>query len=222
MINNLATRHSVGANCEEDSSRTLSSMKNFISRPPVATKNIDEEEIIILRNLNVSATVTNNISKLATGYVSGFVTKKLYHLIANCNSCKKSIFSDTIDEEWHSLILAKEYSGSSIPDKLKYCQPYFICTLYKIYNTILFILPKIVFKKNALSILLQYISDQYNLYLNCDCENSKVFKEKCIYSFVTLCCHNWVSGVNRLLSGKEKRLYLKNPIYLEAANYGFK
>lgn len=121
LINNLATSHFVGANCEKYSAATITAIKNFVNQPQRMKEDIIlDKELDILRKLNISAIVRNRITKLATGYVSGFVFKKLQKLLVNCEIYRSSILTQAIDDEWSSLTLAMEYSVCT-PDKSKYC-----------------------------------------------------------------------------------------------------
>lgn len=82
MINNLTTRHSLHANCEEDTITSLTAIEKFVFLRPIPSTmdNVPSEvrkHVTIIKNMNITVSLTNKISKLATGYVAGFVYKKL-------------------------------------------------------------------------------------------------------------------------------------------------
>lgn len=218
IISNLDTVHSITANCEEDCTKTLSSIRDFISST-INENNDVELNIDAVENTNIPAVRCNYITKLSTAYVSGFIYKKLHHIINECDNCKKSIIADEVSEDWHDFIVAKEYDVDKIPQKLKYCKPHFIYSLYKMYNVTLYMVPRIINEPQCVTILLKYFQRNINFNLNCNCANSELFIKKCINLFVNLCCHNWAKGVNNIINGKAERVHLNNPIYAEALNY---
>lgn len=87
------------------------------------------------------------------------------------------------------------------------------------YNVILYALPNILHQKKCILNLIRYFENTINLNLNCNCVHSKLFRTKYIYLFVSLCCRNWAMGINRIINGKETRVPLNNPIYVEAQTY---
>ena len=99
LINNLATRHSISGNCEEDTSRIITNVENFLMQNVSEKKSFQGFQFV----LNSKKTLLDKIKILPIAYVSGWLCKYL-KTIYKCSFCKHNLICDEPDKEWHDLV----------------------------------------------------------------------------------------------------------------------
>ncbi|KAI4463197.1 thap-type zinc finger [Holotrichia oblita] len=68
LINNITTRHSIHANCQNDANTVLSAMLNFVESPSTSLEENYENEVMKLEQKNFTLIRNTYLSKQATGY----------------------------------------------------------------------------------------------------------------------------------------------------------
>jgi hypothetical protein len=101
-----------------------------------------------------------------------------------------------------------------VPRKLKYCTPHFLSFLCKCYETIMFLLPKMCMLKQSVLHLIRYLNNKIPFVVQQNCEHTEILKTNTVRSFTIVCAHNWATGINRYLCGKDTRP-TNDPILLE-------
>lgn len=215
LINNLATTHSAGFNCENENSLfIIDQIQNFV------VQGVPEEdelvEIPMLKHIHIPQLNLSFLDKLSVGYVSGFLSKYI-KTIKTCSVCKQNIISNLTIDEWHALISQKEYF-QDIPNKLRYCSVQFIEGICSIHNIIMAVLPKICHMRNCLIHLRNYVTENVS-FAFISCEHVNDVKQAIINRFVYFCTYNWCVGINRQLRGRDNRTLLNDPIYVRARSY---
>ncbi|KAI4458086.1 transposase protein [Holotrichia oblita] len=217
LVNGMATQHSLSANCEEDDSyNILNGLRDFVSQETSAN-------VIVREDVNISLPseeLTTYVDKLSIGYVSGFIAKNIRKL-SKCELCKSNIFCKDTVAEWHDLIIEKEFADN-IPLKMKYCTPSFMKFMCQIYNVTRNQLPVIICKKQCLNILISLIKNHIFLPFDDTCGHKREVVDFTVDYFIKFLCHNWCTGVNRILKGADDRLFTNDVIYKQARHYYLK
>ncbi|KAL1516172.1 hypothetical protein ABEB36_000091 [Hypothenemus hampei] len=126
LLNNLVSRHSLHANCQNDDSYNgLVTLKHFLLLPVSEEKpndNCETMAIIEQRKSLSNRNYTYYIDKISITYVNGFISKKLKML--QCPLCKNNPCTEDVSE-WHDLVICREYNVQC-PNRLKKCTPEFV------------------------------------------------------------------------------------------------
>ena len=127
LINNLSSVQSVGANCMDDSNVILlNNLKNFILTKSQHPNMQNDETIFEIGPSsplkNITFPIQLQIEKGVSGYIAGFLTKKLKKIVKNCDNCKTDLFTEP-DENIHNFTMAREYTTNN---SLMYANTQFI------------------------------------------------------------------------------------------------
>jgi hypothetical protein len=103
--------------------------------------------------------------------------------------------------------------------KLKYCTPNYINGICTCYNIIKHFLPKLFAEDNAFTLLEHFLQFNVKFEFKEDCPHVSENKNIIINKFLSLCCHNWCRGINRILSGNDDRSGKHDEIFTQARKY---
>lgn len=217
LLNNLASSHSVSANCEGENSKNLiNSIKEFVTQEQPAidiTRNMKAPFKYSLETVHESIKFTDKIS---VAYVSGYITKNLKK-VPSCQICTNNLFCrENETNEWHALIAEKEFL-KSVPPKLKYCTPQIIKGLATCYYFIIKNIPFVANINNIYFIILQYLRENFSFDFSNYCMHIDEITFKIIEKFTKLCIFNWSNGINKTIQGKYTRRLSRNDILYEQA-----
>lgn len=120
LLNNLTTKHSVGANCEADNDFCLDSLKYFLLNEDVQIStegiNVVDYEHMYIELVGTKSVINKkdkgNIEKCAAiGYCSGWLARQSKSKVyKKCQTCLKSMETD-YTENFHGFIKIKEYDS---------------------------------------------------------------------------------------------------------------
>lgn len=123
IINGLAFRGLRGTNCEEDGVSLLDNLHSLLRGPDASTPdpstshtgethdNVDDSFLVAKQvQQEVRAAVRAGNMKMSVAYVSGFIAKKLLHVV-NCDACKACLTSQVMLSH-NAFIYFKEYSDT--------------------------------------------------------------------------------------------------------------
>ncbi|KAJ8912755.1 hypothetical protein NQ315_016711 [Exocentrus adspersus] len=115
LVNGLVSKHSVGANCEEDRSNVLIPLQRFLTQGlPEDEEDESADEIDKLENRSLPANFQplKPLESAALSYVAGYIVK-VKTKITKCIACKYNIFKrpNENDDSFNLLIKHKEYGG---------------------------------------------------------------------------------------------------------------
>lgn len=220
FINNLISKHSIGANCEKDDNINLIENVKYFVTQGIPEEDTNNEVIRILRNINVEMKPWTYIDKISLGYVAGFISKYL-KTINTCEACKNNIICRDSSSEWDDLVLQKEYT-KGIPNKLKKCTPQFLEVVANMYNITVKTLPEICERNKCIYFLQIYLNEVIFFNFKFSCDHIQEVKKTIIEKFSFLICFNWASGLNKVLSMKPSKASLNDRIYAQAKEYSEK
>lgn len=118
LVNNFMSRHSAGANCEEDESEgALNSLKPFLIAPD---KPVEKEEYVVdthfLERVEDELFVFKNYGKRAIhlhAYLSGYVAKRLLKIIGVCKICRRELITPTSTNA-HDYVECRAYGPKAL------------------------------------------------------------------------------------------------------------
>jgi hypothetical protein len=204
LVNNLVSRRSIGANCEEDESAgILCNLRAFLTeqgsvefispavQPPVfpATS----------ASSSTSATSTF-VADYTNAYVSGYVAKKILSK-SKCSGCMKTMCATT-DLPENILIREREFKGY----KLAHPSSAFSIIFRQCTNLILSNIPTLITGYNIKHKLQRTLADG-----NCNINTLFCSKHNAtnvdtfIRTTVNIILHNYINNINKVLKGKDFR-----------------
>lgn len=206
LISNITSYHSVAANCEEDQSILLQSLKYLLSvnLPQPDSKNFEiNNEHLCMNEADIEKLIRDpkyTEKCAAVAYCSGWLTHVLKKRIyKDCQTCRHDLESDQM-QTFHSYIKIKEYNSS----KTWLCYPsrdvfeYF----FKVENIVIDILKT----KCHIKMLYDYIEVIVLIHINFDyitcAEHKSVITKHMLKKSIIFFISNWCKEMNQILSGK--------------------
>lgn len=115
IINNLMTKHSIAANCEEDESiGCLTTLKNYFNETPLNLVPTSADDVT---EIGASINITYDDAPIimqCTAYIAGYLLKKTEFV--HCSLCKRKLCSDK-GNELNRLISIREYGRLYYPSE---------------------------------------------------------------------------------------------------------
>lgn len=206
LIRNIASHHSVSANCEETFETTLFQLEDLLKSGSCIGSNFDSANSDFGNghlNLNIRISkITDEyfqrpLSKVAMGYVAGFVAKKVLQKF-NCEFCKIHILTNERTESNFSILITEKEYGDN--PSLTYCNDVFVKCINKVYNICKFIISNYRFKDNVKSFVYTYVKKY--VHFSFICEHKEKITDFIMCYVIDLCIFIFCKSINSLITGK--------------------
>ncbi|XP_050312686.1 uncharacterized protein LOC126747826 [Anthonomus grandis grandis] len=204
LTNNFMSRHSPGANCEEDETDgPLDNFKHFILNDNFQKQDVSEE-----KSTNIEENIKSlppaliirrsKIAKCTYNYISGFILRKMNKLI-KCERCKQNMSGrdQMVDLDF---IQARQYENC----KLAIPGTYLNYLVSEALTRLFYLIPRVC-DREKVSIVLQNILSKeiYTNLLNCSKHNDT---NKIFLKYVVRCSlFFWCKKINLILKGKDEK-----------------
>lgn len=217
MMKGVTSPHSVAANCEETFTSSLLQLKNLVCKDygqEICSGEVEEDPRVYqaIAKLSSSSDLWKPLHKAVLGYVSGYIARKVLKRF-DCEYCKMHILcSPDKQNEFHTLILAKEYSGKQT---LQYCNNNFIKCVYSCYNIAKVILANFCPQHRVRETILLYV--RHFVQFSFIFEHKEEICNFIMNFLIQFCIYNFCKSLNRIISGKDSTISSKNcELYREA------
>lgn len=203
LVNNMASCHSPGMNCEDDENEgLLQNLRNFLSAdvPGPRTPHSVEVACYIKGEENFNFNSNKNVSIIGhelNSYLSGFIVKKLLKKIS-CSDCIEDLVNVNDSNQGTPSVLH--------PDARTNACSKFKRLFSRSCQIINYFLPKICSRKNLSNILKikldSYVLDKFEW----SCARHKTdFRKHFLNLLLKFYIHSWVKNINKILKGQDNR-----------------
>lgn len=195
LLNNFPSVKSIGQNCEQDNIDCLSNLKIFLTNKSLSELNTTDIAVPI--NVNPPIQIYSNnsyISDMVLGYITGFILKKIFTIISECDTCKNELKSQV---QTNKNIKVRQYTKKNALN-----QPSsFLCNLIKnILKLLNQSVDDLIYKNNVGKQLLLLIELHIDFDFSCEIHmltiKNIIIKYSINLTMFTLC-----KNMNRILKG---------------------
>lgn len=210
LVNNFMSAHSVGANCEDDSSEgALENLRYFLTSevlPGIARLDSEIDDIEIPPS--VTTYKKTQISRCTITYISGFIARKTMKKV-NCTDCKKKFLFREHNNDV-DFIEARQYNFSSLMNPGTYFT--FLCS--QSLCRLFYLIPRACHYDKISMILQKIILSQLNFRLvNCP---QHINNDKILSHIIVRCSlFFWCKRVNLIAKGKDGKF---NRVFIEESS----
>lgn len=205
LVRHISGPHSAAANCEDTYTSSLLQLKDLVCNKgtPSPQKDFLQEEPRfhrIAHNIVINDNFSVDICRAKMAYISGYVARKALKRFS-CEFCKLHMLQKPGSNlDLHSFVEAKEWDKEK---RLLYCNKSFVNIVNKCFLISKGILANsFSLKSNISDRIVLYVKHHVHFTFVCDAHKDDI-SEFIIRLIARFCIHNFCTGVNRILLGKQ-------------------